>query len=464
MIPVTRKLIKTLRSVFRAALGLSARAPGPALHVKAGPDGLNFTAATSGTGIRYRLDGAFPDREFWLPFEFLKDAEGNRNDAVLFDPQTDSVDVQWVVDGVPQTRTFPNETPANYAELPEADFAESSPELLRALSAAAQTCDEGSSRYALSCIQLRGETGEIVATDSHQLLIEAGFEFPWEDNVLIPGSRLLSHREFQADGNVGVGLAGEMVVLRAGSWTVWLPIETGSRFPEVDHVVPNIEAATTTVTIPSEDGEFLARSVRQLPADDERHSPVTVDLNGSVAVRAAAADAKAPTELVLSRSSRSGEQVRFCTNRKLLTRAMRLGFDRLHVFSPESPVLCVDGSRKFVWMLLDKEGAIKPSQQATRIESAAVLSKSEPPTPETTRTPPSMSRKTAKRTTARPSEAAQADSSTTLIDRAETLRDSLQTAVTDARSLIAALKQQQKTSRSVQSALKSLRQLEALEV
>ena len=62
---------------------------------------------------------------------FLKDAEGNRNDAVLFDPQTDSVDVQWVVDGVPQTRTFPNEAPAGYAELPEADFAESSPELLR---------------------------------------------------------------------------------------------------------------------------------------------------------------------------------------------------------------------------------------------------------------------------------------------------------------------------------------------
>ena len=89
-------------------------------------------------------------------------------------------------------------------------------------------------------------------------------------------------------------------------------------------------------------------------------------------MRAAAADAKAPTELILSQSSRSGEQVRFCTNRKLLTRAMRLGFDRLHVFSPESPVLCVDGSRKFVWMLLDI-GWLDPNEPQTFVWEVLIV-------------------------------------------------------------------------------------------
>jgi hypothetical protein len=124
--------------------------------------------------------------------------------------------------------------------------------------------------------------------------------------------------------------------------------------------------------------------------------------------------------------------------------------------------MCIQGERKYVWMLLDKDGAIKPSKQAIRIESAATSeSTAQPPTPSRNPTPmkptnPSQSVEPAKNT---PS-----DNSISLIDRAESLRESLQTALADTRNLITTLKQQQKTSRSVQSALKSLRQLEALEV
>jgi len=467
LIPITRKLVKSQRSAFRAALGLSARAQGTPLHVKTGADGLCISAALFGRGIRYRLEGSFPEHEFWLPFEFLKATEGNRNDAVLIDPTPDGINVQWVVDSVPQTRMFHVDNPPDAITLPEVDFTDNPPELLVALSEAAQTCDFGSTRYALRCIQLRGETGEIVATDSHQLLIEGGFDFPWDDNVLIPGSRLLTHRDFQTDDTVGIGRADDVVVLQAGPWTAWLSIEQEGRFPEVDHVIPNIDAAIATVSIPQADGDFLVRSVPQLPANDEQHSPVTVDLNGSIAVRSRLSGAEAPTELVLTRSTRTGDPVRFCTSRKLLARAMRLGFHGLHVFGPDSPVLCVQGNRKYVWMLLGKDGAIKPSKQAIRIESAATSSElnTEPTTPTsvTARNPTPMKRTNPSGTT--PANATtHSDQSVSLIDRAESLRASLHTALTDVRNLITTLKQQQKTSRSVQSALKSLRQLEALEV
>jgi hypothetical protein len=98
LIPLTRRTVETIRSVFRAALGLSPQQPGPPLLVQSGSDGLCVSAATATRGIRYRLDGSFPEQEFRLPFEFLKEAEGPRNDAVLLDPTIEDIRVQWVVD------------------------------------------------------------------------------------------------------------------------------------------------------------------------------------------------------------------------------------------------------------------------------------------------------------------------------------------------------------------------------
>jgi hypothetical protein len=363
---------------------------------------------------------------------------------------------------VPQTRTFIIENAPDAITLPEVDFTDNAPELLVALKEAARTCDHSSTRYALSCIQLRGEAGEVVATDSHQLLVEGGFQFPWDGNVLVPGSMLFTHREFLTGDSVKIGRAEDVVVLKAGPWTAWMSIEKDRRFPEIDQVIPNVNGAIASVSIPKNDGDFLACAVQQLPANDEQHSPVTVDLNGRIAVRARTYGSSTPTELILTRSSRTGDPVRFCTNRKLLARAMQLGFDGLHVFGPDSPVLCVQGDRKYVWMLLDKEGAIKPSEQAIRIESAATPEPAlQPSTPPGNPTP---MKSTNPSRSAEPAKGTQTDNPPSLIDRAESLRESLQTALADTRNLITTLKQQQKTSRSVQSALKSLRHLEALEV
>lgn len=464
MIPITRKLVKTLRSVFRAALGLSARAEGPPINVRAGGDGLFFSAALYGRGIQFRLEGSFPNREFWLPFDFLRQTEGSGKGAVLLEPQSEGVDVQWMVDSVPQTRTLQVDDPPDGMALPDVEFTDNSPELLVSLANAVQTCDKESLRYALNCVLLRGESGEVVATDSHQLLVESGFTFPWDDNVLLPAGRLMTHREFRTDENVGIGRADDVLVLKVGPWTAWMSLETERRFPDVESVIPGIDGAMATVRIPKDDREFLARAVQQLPADDERHSPVTVDLNGNVAVRARASETEPPTELVLARSHRTGMEVRFCTNRKLLARAMQLGFDDLHIFGPDDPVLCADGQRKYVWMLLDKDGVVKPSKHATRIESAAHAAESPTSSSTPLRNPTPMKRTNPTRNNGRTNGSTPADSSMSVINRAESLRDSLQTAITDVRELINALKQQKKNSRSVQSALKSLRQLEGLEV
>ncbi|NLY00316.1 MAG: hypothetical protein GXY83_29820 [Rhodopirellula sp.] len=115
----------------------------------------------------------------------------------------------------------------------------------------------------------------------------------------------------------------------------------------------------------------LARGAvgREASADAEYNYPVTLDLNGSVAIRARAEGQTAPTELILSNSLRTGEPIRLNTNRRYLHRAATLGFQRLYLFGPNAPILCQDDHRQYVWMPLDPGVAIKPAENATRIES-----------------------------------------------------------------------------------------------
>ena len=89
-------------------------------------------------------------------------------------------------------------------------------------------------------------------------------------------------------------------------------------------------------------------AVPRLPSDDEFNCPVTLDLNGSVAIRAKAADQPRPTEVVLTGSDWSGEPIRINTNRKYLARAVKLGFRELFVYGDNGPMLCQD-EPPYVW-------------------------------------------------------------------------------------------------------------------
>jgi hypothetical protein len=224
------------------------------------------------------------------------------------------------------------------------------------------------------------------------------------------------------------------------------------------------------------DAEVLAKSLVRLPGDDEYNLPVTVDLNGQVAVRGQAADQQHPTELVLPDSSTSGEPVRLNMNRKYLARALKLGFSEVHVFGNNVPVLCRDDHRQYVWALLDPASAIAPSSDAIRIESppAAVASPNRHRKP-TRRTPvvnpspaspngtgPATKSNRQPRKGTRPKAGDQGING--LIEQAEKLRTALHDLSSQAGGLVKALKQHRRESRAIQSTLESIRQLKGLGV
>lgn len=172
-------------------------------------------------------------------------------------------------------------------------------------------------------------------------------------------------------GNVAsIGESGEWIAVQIGEWRMAHAIERERRVPDVDLVVPSRTSVESVMRIEPRDADFLIPRLSKLPCGDPLNEPVTVDLNGSVAIRARKDAALSPTELVLSRSERTGSEYRTQVSRRYLDRALTLGFREIGFARQSGPVLAYDESRWFVWMGLGEEGVIQDSEPRHRIESA----------------------------------------------------------------------------------------------
>ena len=387
--------------------------------------------------------------------------EGKQDDPVSFTRQDDTVIVQWTDKGIPQTRSFPAtdavEMPTNPTQFTHIEH-----RFLAAMANAVATTDGESTRYALNCVRLRGSDGQIAATDSSQALIETGFTFPWQDTVLIPASGAFAANVFSGADEVLIGRTEDWVSIQCDSLTLHLKIDKERRFPSIDLQIPTQGSAATTLVLADDDVDFLLTSTKRLPAVQECNAPVTVDLNGVVAVRAAEEDRSNPTELVLSNSRRIGEEMLFNTNRNFLNRAAELGFREIYLRNSEAPAYCQDDRRTYVWALLGAEGALHSDSQTTRICSP-VTSNPQTHKPGTqtvmTTTQPTTTRSAAPRPTASAANN-ESDATPSLLQQAEALRDSLSNALSDTRDLIGLIKRNQKQNRLVETTLRSLKQLE----
>ena len=169
------------------------------------------------------------------------------------------------------------EDPEPFPECPN-ELAENPPALKQALHHAMLTTEREATRYAVDHIQLRGHSGEVVATDGRQLLVQSGFEFTWQEDLLVPRNVVFGCSELPAAAPVLVGKTGKWVVFRIGDWTFYLKIATDKRFPDVDPLIPCPQDAVSRFLLTDDDARFLAKSLPRLPVDDEINEPVTVDL------------------------------------------------------------------------------------------------------------------------------------------------------------------------------------------
>jgi len=478
LVTITRRLAQQLRTVLRRAFG-NIRGKGPAIGFIAGVEGLTVKSIYGDVAIECRLPGERTAETLWLPFEFLADVAGKNDEPVDLEATGDNqISVQWRTGNVPHAVTYDAVVPFEadkFPVLPKAFTANVG--LLQALHEASEVTASDNTRFSVSCLQLCPD-GTINATDGRQMLSQSGFTFPWQEAILVPRNKVFTSPELPQDQPVAIAQSGEWVAISAGRWTVYLRINEGS-YPDVSRHIPDPESAKARCQLSKDDIRFLVETLPQLPGNDEDNSPVTIDLNGHVAIRAKAADQIKPTEVILTNSQWTGEPTRININRKYLARAMRLGLNDLSLYGEESALLCQGFDRKLVWMPLDKGSAIPPAEDVIRIESPTGEIAAPVSQPATPREVPPMSEPTTT-TTDKATSNGQAKTDTTnpkasrrkvvlqdiaaLIEDAEKLRTAAHNLMCQASGVVKGLKQHRRQNRAVQQTIAQLRTLKSLGV
>jgi hypothetical protein len=460
MIQISRRDIRTIRTMIRQTLRItsSRRAPAITLHSVGGV--LRIQTASATIALEVRLDSAIKETDsLTIPYQAFMNCEGSQEELVSFLRRDNGGIVQWTDAGIPQSLTFSAGEPVDMP--PEATLTAIEPRFIAAMADAVATTSAEPSRFALDCVRLRGSDGQMAASDGGQAILETEFHFPWSDTVLVPACDVFSSREFAAAEEVLIGRSDDWVTVQANACTVHLKIEKERRFPDLDLQIPGEGAAVTKLALADTDVDFLLDSAPKLPAAEETNAPVTIELNGVVAIRAAAEASDQITELVLSNSRRVGEEILFQTDRTFLCRAAQLGFREIQLRDNTAPAYCHDDRRMYLWALLDEESVLRASDETTRISSPIVSSSlPQPKGKSSTMVTTASSRPVP----ARASTAASNDTEVNpnLLTQAETLRDSLSQALSDTRELITLIKRNQKQNRLVETTLRSLKQLEQI--
>jgi hypothetical protein len=376
MVTLNRRQVRGLRGVLRRArLGITHKGPVPPLLIRADGPKLRARYRYAGLAVEYATGGDIsPGEAIALPLDALAEFEGRDDSPVTLEAAApDRTIARWADRGVPQRREYavtPVDSLAPFPE-PPAAWSEAPPALLGALAEASATAADDSPRYPLGCLRLGGNGGDVAATDGRQLLIHGGFAFPWEGDRLVRRCPVFAARALPRDRPLQVGSTGTHVVVRTGPWTVFLEVQTGVRFPRVEEVVPATGSAVARLRLDPADAAFLATALGRLPGGGQVNAPVTVELNGRVAVRARGEAGGPAAELELSRSDYAGEAIRVATDRRLLARAVALGFGAVELSGPAAPLVGREGPRTFAWQPLAETAVIEPSDDVERIASGA---------------------------------------------------------------------------------------------
>jgi hypothetical protein len=325
--------------------------------------------------------------------------------------------------------------------------------VLVALHEAGRTSSREDGRYALSRVQVRGATGQVVATDGKLAVVFGPFAFPFAGDLLVPAVPLFGSFEVCDEGEVRIGRTAAHLVLSAGDWTVWLAVAPAGKFPDVAAVIPR--HAPTAVALDRGDAAGLLPQLPGLPGRGHDLRPVTLCADTVLAVRAGD-DNGAVKEVPLPRSLVTGPAARVALDRRALARILALGCTALRVTPGKALVGTGDGVTVLA-APLDPDLAVAPFARAPGTDAHV-------PTPDLNPNPD-----TKRKTVVKPNDPnghplggrhdpPAGDAPDPLV-AAEELRAALADAATKAARLVAALKASRKEQRVLASVLANLKQL-----
>jgi hypothetical protein len=330
---------------------------------------LTLEAGQSGVAVRLYLDAAGSTGAMAIRADLLGQIEGRDDSPVSLEPTEPGKGIaRWTDGGVPKAVEFDVLPPEEARAFPDEPRLTPMPDgFLPALAEAVRTAAKHHIKVGLTRILLRGKSGEIIASDGKQLLVQRGFPFPWEDDVLVPRITALDGRPLGTTGPVGIGRTAGHVVLRVAPWAFALPIDSDNTFPAIEAVIPRASAATARLHLDPEEAARLAAVLPRLPGAADEQSPVTLALDSPPALRAKGHADPDAVEVILERSTVAGPAAAVAVDRSYLLRALALGFTEIQANHPTKAVTCRDRKRIYVWMPLEANAVIPAGPRLKRV-------------------------------------------------------------------------------------------------
>jgi hypothetical protein len=191
MFELSRAVARSFRTLLRRSVMAAApRGPCPLILAMAGAEGIKLQAVQGNVGLSLQVSSSLAiSGQMAFPGELLATVEGPGDGSVSIDLVTPTKGrAQWEDKGVPRVTEF-DIVPADRvpARLPVPKrFATLPPTFLETLDDACRTAARLQTRHAIDHVQLCGKTGQLVATDGKQLLLQGGFKLPFAENLLVP--------------------------------------------------------------------------------------------------------------------------------------------------------------------------------------------------------------------------------------------------------------------------------------
>lgn len=193
--------------------------------------------------------------------------------------------------------------------------------------------------------------GKVAATDRMTLFVHGGFAWAAPRPVLLPAVGVWAAPFWRTAAEAEIAFAGDAVAVRAGPWSVSLPVDQSGRFPRYRELLNRLRIPAARIVLAEADATVWMAGLtawRKGPSADE---PVTVSFADPPTLSGGTGSAC----LTAAASCFAGRRtVRIASSAGCLARALTLGFRTLCAVGPGQPLVALDGPRRFVWAPLDE--------------------------------------------------------------------------------------------------------------
>jgi hypothetical protein len=365
MLSFPRAAVRAFRAVVHKGIAGRAREPAPPLVLIPERDAVTMLAHLPSIVIAYRVPTEQAGSvSMIVPMAAFSAVAGAGQELISIEPKSKlRAELRWNDRGQPRTQVLELERFTTAHERPSepSTLLPVASEFLDAMHEAGRTTGNANDRYAFDRIQLKGRSGEVIATDGKQAYLHGGFRLPYKEELLVPALPIFGSVELRKETEIAVGRTTTHCVVRIGPWTLFLVLDTLGRFPDVAAVIPK-PASTTILELDEADALELFAALPKLPGAKDKQQPITLDLVAGqhAVVRARAEDTSKVAELILARSDVSKESLRIALDRSFLERAIRLGCRTFQAISSERPVVATNGSLTLITGPLDPSMIAEP--------------------------------------------------------------------------------------------------------